>query len=249
MSETISRSGRFQSIVETVALVTIATAIALQAITNKRPSIVQSAAAAQAARSARPSDPPIPAEPLSLDGAAVTGAKTASVVLIVYSDYQCPFCGKFEHETFPVIKSRYVEPGRLRIAFREFPLSMHPYAEKAAEAAECAGLQGHFWEMHDQLFQHQEQLGEDDLRKYAGMVGLSSKAFDKCLAGATASKVKADIESGQGVQVSGTPTFFVGTVQPDGRVKVARRWSGAQPIEQVETTLDWATGTDAPKNR
>ena len=199
-------------------------------------------------RPQRPPEPPVPSEPLSLVGAATTGAKSATAALVMYSDYQCPFCGRFERENLPEIRKKYVDKGVLLLAFREFPLSIHQHAEKAAEAAECAGQQGKFWDMHDQLFAHQQQLDDSDLRQYAHALGLAP-GFDTCLAGTTATKVANDESSGRSIQVSGTPTFFLGQLQTDGRVKVTNRWTGAQPLDQVEALIDKATSTEPQRQK
>jgi len=230
-----------------VATAIIALAVAWQVIEGRRPTTIVTAATTNPARTPRipPPEAPLPAESLSTEGAAVLGPLSAKATLIVYSDYQCPFCGKYERETYPTVKARYVDAGRLRMAFREFPLSMHPLAEKAAEAAECAGRQGKFWPMHDQLFLHQPQLDEPSLRTYAASVGVSAGPFDKCLSGEVAKSVAADISSGKELHITGTPTFLLGQTLPDGRVKVTKRWSGAQPLVQIEALIDGVLGAAA----
>lgn len=194
-------------------------------------------ARAQAAGAPRP-EPPLPAQPLSLGGAALLGNKAAKVALVVYSDFQCPYCGRFEHDVFPALNAKYVQPGKILVAFRQFPLPIHPYAEKAAEAAECASQQGKFWPMHDQLFQHQEQLDQPSLDAYAKTSGLDARSFNSCLGGSTADLVARDVQSGHDLSVSGTPTFFVGRVQSDGTVKVVKRLVGARPLADFQTALD-----------
>src|SRR5258705_463708 len=107
---------------------------------------------------------------------------------------------------------------RMRLVFRNFPLTtMHPNAQHAAEAAEAAGAQGKFWEMHDYLFEHQNQLDDADLIKYSAEIGLDAKRFKQDLQGhAFAARVREDFQSGVRSGVNGTPTFFINGVRHDG---------------------------------
>jgi protein-disulfide isomerase len=244
MSEERSIKARWQSVAETLALVLIAVTISVQAVVSRRV-VAQPASAPASTPRPRPVDPPLPTEPVSLQGATLQGHKGAKVALIVYSDFQCPFCGKFERETLPALETRYVKSGQVLLAYRQFPLGFHPFAQKAAEAAECAGQQGLFWEMHDQMFEHQQQLDETSLQGYAKAVGVDGAAFKVCLAGQATASVKQDTLSGESLKVSGTPTFFVGLLRTDGRVSVAKRLSGAQPLAQFQAILDQVLSTAA----
>lgn len=191
---------------------------------------------------ARRPDPPTPTEPLSLDGAQIKGTKTAPVAVIEYSDFQCPYCGRFARDTFPTIDRLYVSPGKVLFAFREFPLqSVHPQALSAALAAECAGEQGQFWRMHDLNFADQAHLDESTFEARARSQGLDTERFGKCFSaagGAVVDRIKADETTGDALAVSGTPTFFLGRIQPDGRVKIALRFSGARPIAEFRSAID-----------
>src|SRR5437773_10547832 len=110
------------------------------------------------------------------------GRRDAPVTIVEFSDYQCPFCRQFVTTTLPALKSTYVDAGKLRWVFRDFPLDhIHPYARKASEAARCAGEQGKYWEMHDALFQSQ-QLAPEQLPEQASRLGLDGGAFAACLA-------------------------------------------------------------------
>jgi hypothetical protein len=101
----------------------------------------------------------VPTAPQSLEGAALKGDPKAPVVIIEYSDYQCPFCAKSERETLPELDQKYIGTGQVQLAFRHHPLSrLHPFATQAAEAAVCAGRLGKFWEMHAALFADPKQL-------------------------------------------------------------------------------------------
>src|SRR5215510_15815847 len=112
--------------------------------------------AAAEPRAVPPAPVPLPTKAISLNGATLQGDPKAKVALIVYSDFQCPFCARFGKDSLPGIQARYVKTGRVLVAFRQFPLNIHAFARKAAEASLCAGKQGRFWEMHDQLFLHQQ---------------------------------------------------------------------------------------------
>lgn len=143
------------------------------------------------------------------------GPATAPVTLVEYGDYECPHCGR----AYPIVKAVQERMGpRLRFVFRNFPLrEAHPNAQRAAEAAEAAGAQGKFWEMHDRLFERQFALDEDYLIEYAGDLGLDVERFRRELAARTYEpRVREDFRSGVLSGVNGTPTFFVNGVRHDG---------------------------------
>jgi protein-disulfide isomerase len=193
-----------------------------------------------ATRPPRPAAPPpkLPSEPVSLDGAMVQGKKAAKVALIQYSDFECPFCGKFARDTEPTFRKEYVETGRTLYAFRHLPLeAIHRNALNAATVAECADEQGKFWQVHDLLFQP-GALDDAAIRDRIKSASLNSAALDKCRASAGTARVKSDAAQAQKLSITGTPTFLIGLVQADGRVKVTERLSGAQPIERLRSSLD-----------
>jgi protein-disulfide isomerase len=195
-------------------------------------------------QSVRRAEPPVPIEPLSLHGAVLRGDQSAKVVLIGFSEFECPYCGQYAREVHPEIDRRYVQTGKVLMAFRHLPLNNHRHAQKAAEAAECAGQQGRFWEMHDALFEHQEALDLTSLRVRAQKLGLNRKKFDSCLEGQMAEKVRADLSTARVLSISGTPTFLIGTREPDGRVKVAQRLRGAQRLGEFQKALDGLLARD-----
>jgi len=186
-----------------------------------------------------PAPAPLPSDPVSLADAAVKGSANAKVVLIEYSDFQCPFCGKFVRETLPTLDRKYVETGKVLLAFRHVPLqAIHPAAMPAAESAECARRQGKFWKMHDRLFESQQQLLTADFGTFASELGLDVAAFDACVKGPAADTISSDAAAGKALGISGTPTFLVGTLQPDGRVKVVERITGAQSPDGFGRVFD-----------
>jgi len=147
-----------------------------------------------------------PSTLVDLENANVLGLKDAPVMLIEFADYECPYCQKVA----PEIKKLQNElGGKLAVAYKDFPLPMHAHAEKAAEAARCAGMQGQFWAFHDELFSSKE-LDIDQLKAQAKALKLDSVAFGKCLdTGETAAAVQKDREQGLRLGLSGTPSFFV----------------------------------------
>ena len=143
------------------------------------------------------------------------GPAEAPVTLIEFGDYQCPYCGA----VYPVVKRLQKTLGnRLRFVFRNFPLvQSHPYAMVAAEAAEAAGLQGKFWEMHDLIYEHQEQLEPGILPAWAEEIGLDLDEFGVAIRqGDTAKRIKEDRASGIRSGVNGTPSFFINGTRYDG---------------------------------
>ena len=145
----------------------------------------------------------------------VRGPATAAVTFVEYGDYECPHCGA----AYPIVNAveRHMG-GRLRLVYRHFPLNLiHPRAKLAAEAAEAAGAQGKFWEMHACLFEHQMELDDEGLVRHAAHLGLDLNRFTSDLSSHThAERVAADFVSGVRSGVNGTPTFFINGFRYDG---------------------------------
>jgi protein-disulfide isomerase len=155
------------------------------------------------------------------------GPAAAPVQIVLYSDYQCPYCASVEPTLSRVTQ---VYGDRVRIVFRDFPLTaIHPRAVAAATAAQCAHEQGRFWQFHDRLFASQSQMADADFLKYATELGLDVKTFTACTASErAAASVAADTASGEALGVSATPAFFVN----------GRFLSGARPFEAFERLID-----------
>jgi protein-disulfide isomerase len=185
------------------------------------------------------SQPPLPAE-LAIQGAPSKGSPNAPVTIVEFSDFQCPFCGRHFQQTFDPLEREYIATGKVRYVFRHFPLErIHPQAFKAAEAAECAGEQGKFWEMHDRLFANQQALLPDNLLMHAQAVGLDSRRFAACFAGqAATARVRADMALASQAGVTATPNFFLGTPIPGGKIKVIRKLNGALPYAMFKSAID-----------
>ncbi len=127
----------------------------------------------------------------------------------------------------------------MKHVFMDFPLPFHQNAEKAAEAADCAGDQGKFWEMHDKLFADQQALGQESLLKTAETIGLDVTKFKECLeSGKFASQIKTEMAEGQKAGITGTPAFLLGFAEPDGKVKATKKISGAQPYAAFKAAID-----------
>lgn len=155
------------------------------------------------------------AVPVSEDRDHIRGPRTAPVTLVEYGDYECPFCG----QAYYVVKEIERRAGNLiRFVFRNFPLTtVHPHAERAAEAAEAAGAQGRFWEMHDCLYENQQAIEDEDLLRYAALVGLDIPRFVRDMReGRYLNRIREDFLSGARSGVNGTPTFFINGLRHDG---------------------------------
>ena len=145
----------------------------------------------------------------------ILGSPAAAVTLVEYGDFECPYCGA----AYPIVKQIQQNLGeQLCFVFRHFPLTqIHPHAERAAEAAEAAGAQGRFWEMHDLLFENQQSLDDRNLLRLAKVLKLDIERFaHELVEGTYLERVREDFMSGVRSGVNGTPTFFINGVRHDG---------------------------------
>jgi protein-disulfide isomerase len=178
---------------------------------------------------------------IDLKDAPSRGSLTAKVVLVEFSDYECPYCIRHFRTTMPQLDANYIKPGKIRYVFRDFPIdTLHPEAIKAHEAARCAGEQDKFWVLHDRLFSAPGTHTRQALEALAGDAGLSPEPFRACLSsGRTLPAIRAtgDIAAEFGAQ--GTPAFFVGFYDPAlDQVRVTQAIHGAQPYEEFVKVLD-----------
>lgn len=167
-------------------------------------------------------------------GIVVAGAASAPITLVEFSDFECPFCGRFYSQTLPQVEEEYINTGQVRYVYRHFPItSIHPNAEGAALASECANEQGQFRAFHDMIFENQTSIGTSDLKSYAAQLGLNTTQFNSCLDSKKyQAKVDADTSLGNQLGVTGTPTFYInGQIIP-----------GAQPYEAFQAAFDAALG-------
>jgi protein-disulfide isomerase len=170
-------------------------------------------------------------EPLRVDvasdGFPALGPASAPVTIIEFSDFECPFCAQL-FPTMKEVEKKYA--GKVRRVFRQFPLhTIHPNAQKAAEASLCAADQGRFWELHDAMFGNPRNLGVETLKAKAAELKLNAAAFNECLdSGKHAARVKQDVTDGTRAGVTGTPAIFIN----------GRFLSGAQPLSTVSAIID-----------
>jgi protein-disulfide isomerase len=164
------------------------------------------------------------------------GDAKAPLVMVEYTDFQCPFCQQFHNTAFAQIKANYIDTGKLRFVSRDFPLPFHENAHIAATAGRCAGEQGKYWEMRHVMIVNAAALKEDNLTTYAGNVKMDVPKFKTCL---DSDKFKAqidkDIAEGGVAGVSGTPSFVIGRLDNDKLEGV--RMVGAAPYDQFETKI------------
>lgn len=180
---------------------------------------------------------------VSLDDDPVKGNPDAAVTIVEFSDFQCPFCKRFHETTLPLIQENYIDTGKVKFVYRDFPIEgIHPNgAMPAAMASECADEQGMFWEYHDKLFQTQrswESLPRADVaaqfKVYAEEFGLNTEQFNECLdSGKYFEEVNRDYQEAVAYGVTGTPGFFIGS-EESGFIKI----SGAQPYSSFQRILD-----------
>jgi protein-disulfide isomerase len=192
---------------------------------------------------AAPSAPPQPNN-LTVKGDAiyVLGKSDAPLTLVEFTDYQCPFCGRFETTTFPEIKKNYIDTGKVRFILRDLPLGdMHPFALKAAQSVHCAGDQGKFWEMKELVFKNQNKIDVDSLAGYAKDLALNGDTFNSCMAdGKHLKEISDEAKYAGSLGITGTPTFVLGKAVGDsveGRVIV-----GAQPLAAFEAAINEMLG-------
>lgn len=171
---------------------------------------------------------------VSVDDDAMKGDKNAPVTIVEFSEYECPFCGRYVIETFPQIVKNYIETGKVKYVFRDFPLDFHANAKPAANATECIREQGGdemYYDYHDVLFNNQKELSIEKLKEYAAEFDIDQTKFDSCVdEGKYDSEVAADVAEGAEYGVRGTPAFFINGILI----------AGAQPYENFETIIEEA---------
>lgn len=177
---------------------------------------------------------------LTLGTAPSRGRADAPLVLVEFSDYECPFCIRHFTQTMPELEREYISTGKLRYVFMDFPIDqLHPAALKAHEAARCAGEQGKFWEMHQRLFSPAGTHGIDQLKRLAADVGLDRAAFDACLdSGRMQGPVRASVDRAAQLGADGTPQMYLGTVDASGAFRIIRSIRGAVPFAQFKQVID-----------
>jgi protein-disulfide isomerase len=179
---------------------------------------------------------------ISIGPSPYKGKADATVTLVEFSDYQCPFCARNYRDVMPKLVTEYVDTGKLKFVMRENPLpSLHSNAMNASIAALCAGDQDKYWEMHDVLFENQRELGVDNLKAFAGDIGLDTATFNECLDNKnTVKQIRKDLASGAKLGVRGTPGFVLGLTDPSDpdKVNLTLFIKGAASIDQFRGSID-----------
>jgi len=193
----------------------------------------------------RPAAPAQPAAPAPVDdkvsmvfppGGFSVGKENAPLVLVEYTDYQCPFCQRYHNDSFAQIKTNFVDTGKVRYVSRDFPLPFHENARRGATAARCAAEQGKFWELRHTMIVNADQLQADKLGGYAKSASLDVPKFQACV---DSDKFKAaidkDIAEGTAAGINGTPSFVLGRIE-NGKLQGVRM-VGAMPYQQFEAKI------------
>jgi len=179
---------------------------------------------------------------ISLDDDPMKGDPNASITIVEFSDFQCPFCAKFHETTLPQIEQNYISTGKVNFVYRDFPIqSIHPNAVTASLASECSDDQGKFWEIHDMIFKNQRnwqglEIAESAnlFKEYAIDIGLDMDEFDSCMtSGKHFEEIQNDLNDGRTYGVTGTPGFFVGN-EKIGFTKLI----GAQPYSSFQKVIE-----------
>ena len=165
------------------------------------------------------------------------GRDTAPVTMVEFTDYQCPFCRRFETESFAQLKKNYIDTGKVRFVSRDLPLDFHPNAPGAAIAARCSGEQHRFWEMHDAIMQDTAtDLGRDAILRYGQKIGLDLPAFSTCIDDKKQlAAIQRDTTDAGTLGISGTPSFVIGKTAKDQIDGV--RIVGALPYSVFDTAI------------
>jgi protein-disulfide isomerase len=187
------------------------------------------------------------AEHVLRDDGRTRGSAQAPVTLIEYSDFTCGFCRKFFQETWPRLRSKYVETGKVRFLYRDFPRANRGPGLQMALAARCAGAQGRYWDMHDRLFAHAGETGTAELRGHAKAIGLDLPVFVTCMQEARETEaIFRDRSEGESLGFRGTPGFILlQTRGPDRPAPIAM--PGAFPSDVFEEQIDQLLGAPTGK--
>lgn len=164
------------------------------------------------------------------EGNPTLGNPDAPIIITEFSDFECPYCARAARDTLPDLKTNYIDTGKVALVFKNYPLPLHRYAMSAAQAAECAYQQDKFWEYHDVLFAHQEELQKKALFDYAEEIGLNMDEFEACYDDPRIkASIQLDTQEGDNKGITGTPTFIFS----DGS-----KLEGAYPYSEFEKIIE-----------
>jgi protein-disulfide isomerase len=179
----------------------------------------------------------LPTEPLVLDPAKTMGRPEARVGIVEFLDLECRACARFAQETLPRLEEAFIATGRVRFSVRHAPSPSNGLSAQAAIAAQCAAVQGRFWEMTSGLLAAPGFLTQERLQSSAVAAGLDMASWQACLDGDTRKAVGWEAVSARRLRLSGTPTFVVGAVDEEGRLHATRRFFGAHTFEIFEQAI------------
>jgi protein-disulfide isomerase len=176
---------------------------------------------------------------LDISGFPSRGSENAKVIVVEFSDFECPFCERFAQTVFPELREKFVSAGRIQYMFANNPLPMHTNARMLASAAICAESGGHYWEMHDALFEKKPRT-RDSLLLLAEEIGLNPIEFSKCFArdGVLWDRIDSDVKRSIALGLRGTPSFVVGRRTNDGGVLIKKIIRGAQSFETFTKVIE-----------
>jgi protein-disulfide isomerase len=189
----------------------------------------------------------LPREPISLQGAPTMGEPTAPVALLVFTDYQCPFCANFAENILPELKRRYIEAKRLLVAVRGIQgSSSHTLAEVAERVGSCAASQGRFWPYHDGVFALKGLLTLESIRKTAELAGLSAENVERCLTAQHGGSFEANTLLAKTLRIHATPWFFLGHLDQNGQLRAAKVLVGLRSLDEFTGAIDAVLASTTP---
>jgi protein-disulfide isomerase len=186
---------------------------------------------------------------INVAGAPARGPAGQILTLVEFSDYECPFCIRHFEQTMPAIDAKWIQTGKLRYVFRDFPIDqLHPAAIQGHLAARCAAEQGKFWEMHARMFTAPGSHTPPGIEARAGEAGVDLTPFRECIAsGRFRAEIEKTIQQAVELGANGTPAFFVGVRDPQTEdVRIVTSISGAQPFEAFEKAFEAVTARIHP---
>lgn len=224
---------QMRSSVDTLTSSQMATLQQMQQLRNQIANMPKAAAAP-----AKPAGPKLPIQ-IDIGPGRMVGDPSTTVVLVMYSDYQCPFCAKFLNDTYPKLKEEFIDTNRIRFAARDFVLPAHKDAPRGAIAARCAEDQGKFWEMHMSMNGHTNDVSTRSLESQAKNLGLDVEQFAACLAGQKhENDARLDRAKGVALGFTGTPSFAIGYSKPgESQITVTRTIVGNKHIDNYRAGI------------
>lgn len=186
---------------------------------------------------------------VGISGAPTKGAKLAKAGVLIFSDFDCPYCSSFALGRLGQATDRYVAEEKLLLAFRSLPLAIHPTARLAAIAAACAGAQGEFWQMHDWLFTNRKSRDLAAYEVWAERELHDKGKFTSCVDSEGPALVDFDVKEAKGLGIASTPTVFVGVMQDETTLSIVRQFVGVPDAQSFEAAIRFAVDYDGDRMR